>query len=50
MLEGLKKKTKVELIQMILEIKPEFKPIYKLWNAKKIRLIKYYIKIKEGSK
>jgi hypothetical protein len=50
MVEELKKKTNCELIQMILEIKPNFKPVYKLWTAKKIKLIKYYIKIKEGSK
>lgn len=46
----LKKKTNCELIQMILAIKPNFKPVHKLWSAKKIKLIKYYIKIKEGSK
>lgn len=50
MVEELKKKTKCELIQMILEIKPNFHPVYRLWSAKKIKLIKYYIKIKEGSK
>lgn len=44
----LKKKTNCELIQMILEIKPDFKPVYKLWLSKKSKLIKYYLKIKEG--
>lgn len=50
MVEELKKKTKCEIIQMILEIKPNFTPVYRLWSTKKIKLIKYYIKIKEGSK
>lgn len=44
----LKKKTNCELIQMILKIKPDFKPVYKLWSAKKSKLIRYYLKIKEG--
>lgn len=47
---NLNNKTKCQIIQMILEIKPNFNPIWKLWAAKKSRLIKYYLKIKEGSK
>lgn len=43
--EELKKKTKCELIQMILEFKPPVQ-LYKLWVAKKSQLIKYYIKLK----
>lgn len=49
MREELEKKTKVEIINLILEIKPKF-PLGRLWKAKKLRLIKYYIKIKGGSK
>lgn len=48
MLKELEKKTKCELIQMILKIKPD-RVVSRLWSAKKIKLIKYYIKIKEGS-
>ena len=47
--EELEKKTKVEIINLILEIKPNIK-VWKLWTIKKDRLIKYYIKIKESSK
>lgn len=47
--EELQKKTKCEIINLILEIKPK---LYrgKLWCVKKQILINYYIKIKEGSK
>jgi hypothetical protein len=50
MREELEKKTKVEIINLILEIRPKFS-LGKLWKAKKDVLIKYYIKqIKKSGK
>lgn len=41
--------TKCELINLILNLKPNFPSNY-LWRSKKSTLLKYYKKIKEGSK